>query len=286
MAASLKPYALTSLANLKEAAGITTSADDNLLVRQINAASARIAAYCSRRFYFGALTENLPGFGGPNLRLSLRPIFTTPSTVTLDGGVSFLASTDFGLADKEAGFLVRFASSQGGLLSWPWTAQLRPDIAQDMMPGTERSDLIQVGYVGGYLTQPQYDATPAWTSGAKTLGTIVKDSGSPYGVWAVVTAGTTAGSQPTWPASAARTAGVTVVVDGTVTWMFVDQQPTLPDDLDQACSDLANGYYVRRGADLEVSTESLGDASYTYGGDRGDMPEGVVETLNSYRLAL
>lgn len=287
MAAVLKPNALTSLANLKESAGITASTDDNLLIRLINAASARIERYCSRRFYFGGLTEGVAGFGATRLRLSLRPVLTTPSTVSIDAGATFLASSEFGLDDKEAGFVMRFAGTgYDGPINWPWTAKVRPDITQDIEPGTERDDLIQVTYVGGYLTQPQYDAVAAWPGAAQAVavGALAKDAQTPYGVWTVITAGVTGGSQPSWPST--RTAGVTIVLDGTATWMFVDNKPTLPDDLELACTDLALAAYLRRGSDLDIVSESLGDASVSYGTGRGEMPEGVIETLDSYRLAI
>lgn len=55
--ADISPYALTSLASVKEYLQITDTSKDNLLINTINRASSVIESYCDRKFKLRTHTE-------------------------------------------------------------------------------------------------------------------------------------------------------------------------------------------------------------------------------------
>lgn len=75
--ATLKTYALTTLADVKESLGIASSVTkyDNLIIRKINQATAAIEGYCGRRFKATNYTDELYNPSQHNqLVLRQRPI--------------------------------------------------------------------------------------------------------------------------------------------------------------------------------------------------------------------
>ncbi len=78
MSKAIYSYALASLAAVKDALGITSSDDDNLLTRQINAVTDYIESYCGRRFKDTTYTdEYYDGDGETDLILKQFPITDT-----------------------------------------------------------------------------------------------------------------------------------------------------------------------------------------------------------------
>jgi hypothetical protein len=85
--ATLKTYALTNLADVKESLGLPSSNTqyDNLIIRKINQATAMIENYCGRRFKAtNYIDEVYNGTQGDQLVLKQRPlIIDDTNTFTL-----------------------------------------------------------------------------------------------------------------------------------------------------------------------------------------------------------
>lgn len=99
--ATLKSYALTNLADVKESLGIAGSNTqyDNLIIRKINQATAMIENYCGRRFAATDYTDELYNATGTDqLVLKQRPIITLTSLKVRD---TPLNENDFETLDSE-----------------------------------------------------------------------------------------------------------------------------------------------------------------------------------------
>jgi hypothetical protein len=74
--ATINQYALTTLANVREALGFETteSGDDNLLINLINRVTVRIESYCGRKFKIREYTEYQDGESDPEVFLDNPPI--------------------------------------------------------------------------------------------------------------------------------------------------------------------------------------------------------------------
>lgn len=80
----MNAYALTTAARAKLYLGITTSADDNLIERLIDAISDSIEKYCERRFKQTAYSNELyDGSGGSDMVLKNYPVISS-ETFTLE----------------------------------------------------------------------------------------------------------------------------------------------------------------------------------------------------------
>lgn len=102
--ATLKVYALTNEADVKESLNIPSSNHtyDNLIIRKINQATAMIENYCGRRFKETTYTDeiyNAPGYD--QLVLKQRPI----SEVTLKARDTSLNEVDFETLDSNLFFV-------------------------------------------------------------------------------------------------------------------------------------------------------------------------------------
>jgi hypothetical protein len=89
--ATLKDYALTDLADVKESLKIPSSNHtyDNLIIRKINAATAMIETYCSRRFKATDYTdEEYNGTGTNQIVLRKRPVIGDATVSVRDSGLN------------------------------------------------------------------------------------------------------------------------------------------------------------------------------------------------------
>lgn len=154
---ALETRALTRLTTVKDELGITDSSKDARLERMIHAATDLAESECGRVFVYGAsITEKVRGFGTPQVVVARTPIVTITSVTEL--GTLLTASDYESLVDQQSGradsgIILR----KGGttvLGQWPWTAMRRPDIVQDLQPGTEALG-ITVVYAGGFVTPEQ-----------------------------------------------------------------------------------------------------------------------------------
>ena len=156
MAVSLTDSALCTLADLKTELGISGSGEDDTLKRMINAASAQIAGFCNRSFYYETgKVEYVAGYGTPYLRVSKYPLEAITSIVYLS---SFSGTTGSTISSND--YVIRERDKQSGRIfredGWLWTAAMLGGATYPAFPGTE-SPLYKVTYSGGYVTQQQDD---------------------------------------------------------------------------------------------------------------------------------
>ena len=116
MSASLKPYALTSLSDVKESLGLPSSTTkyDNLIIRKINQATAVIENYCGRRFKATDYENEIyNGSGIDQIVLKQRPLIVSEDhALTLKARDTALNEDDFTEVDSE----LIFADNESGVL--------------------------------------------------------------------------------------------------------------------------------------------------------------------------
>lgn len=135
--------ALTTVSQVETDLGITPDSETAKLEGLILDASELIANRVNRQFRKEEVTEQLAGLGTVRLLLSRTPIDTAETiTVTYDG--SEVDADTYEVEDANAGFL---RSIYG---TWNWDANALPNIAHDVLPGSERK-LYEVTYTGGYV---------------------------------------------------------------------------------------------------------------------------------------
>jgi hypothetical protein len=89
--ATLKTYALTELADVKESLNIASSNHtyDNLIIRKINSATAMIENYCGRRFKETAYVDEIYNASGTNqVVLKQRPYIGDVTLKARDSGLN------------------------------------------------------------------------------------------------------------------------------------------------------------------------------------------------------
>lgn len=144
---ALSAQALTTLAEVKTELMISGSSEDSYLERLIESASARIAGYCNRAFYWEAdIAEAVAGYGHNNLIVLRAPIVSISSITYSDSAVD---ADNYSVGDAEGGLIYR----KDG---WSWTASYRVSASPEKFPGSENKS-YEVIYSGGYVTQNQVD---------------------------------------------------------------------------------------------------------------------------------
>jgi len=142
---ALADNALTTLADLKTQLGISGATEDNELTRIINVASQTLENQIGRKLYYEAsISEDLGGYGTPQLALSRTPLVSITS-VTFDS--TTVPAADYETYSLDAGLIYR----PGG---WSWTTPTLGNITSDPFPGYERK-LYTVVYDGGWVTPQQ-----------------------------------------------------------------------------------------------------------------------------------
>jgi hypothetical protein len=143
---ALSQAALTTLARVKTALGISGSTEDSALETIIEGASAAAVNWCGRTFHReDDIEEKLPGYSSMFLSVSRCPIVSV-SSIEYDGAE--LDSSGYEIHDAGAGMIY-------GLSGWVWTnAWANAPIGDVPLPGTERK-LYTVTYNGGYVTPNQ-----------------------------------------------------------------------------------------------------------------------------------
>lgn len=268
---ALAANALVTYDTMKAELGLADDASQAVVERLIGAMSTRMEQAAERRFALQVASERhgVPP-GVMRVLLDMAPVVAFADLEQYGA----LTACDPFIEDAAAGFL----TSRSG---WPSTARSQPGIVRDPDPNQVVAD-VTLRVLGGWLTGPQYKAAGAWSLGAKAFGALLRTMEGQ--AWVVTVAGTTAGSEPSWPAG--PTAGDTLT-DGSVTWTFLGSAPTLPADLEQACIDAVTMAWARRGQNLEVTSESLGNASYSYAtgadGGRLSLPASTTDVLANYR---
>lgn len=126
---ALNPYALTSVARLKEFMGITTNTHDTILERIIDSMTEYVEQYCDRRFRLTSYNnEEYNGSGSSQLLLRNYPIntFTTlekRDTVKNENNWTAFETEDF-FVDTDIGIITLVSS-----LSTQWPRSTDPTSA-------------------------------------------------------------------------------------------------------------------------------------------------------------
>lgn len=155
--AVLLSYALTTVADVKESLGISSSdsTKDNLIIRKINQATEMIEKYTGRRFKADDYTEYLDATNTDELVLSQRPINSIASISRRD---SVDNENSFDAYDSEDYFF-----TAGSVDS-------RAGVIEGVFNFTGGRDRIKVVYNAGYTTIPSDIAEAAATLAAFLVG--------------------------------------------------------------------------------------------------------------------
>jgi hypothetical protein len=261
------PYALTSLANLKAWLGISTSTDDTVLESAIDRATARIESYVGRQILSRTYTEWRSGAGVDAIRLHQWPVSQisgvwtgayaalvvgsgdatdirasisinqetgTPAAVltrTTSAGVTTTTTLAFSTYTTTAALATAIGSTAGFTCTIGKnirTAQLRPRAAGDVVLATVTLFAADTASEYAY----DYDT-----------GRLAIDQSW----WAY------------WPLER----GIMPDAVKSVLVEYTAGYATVPDDIEQACIEVAAMMYRDRRRDAGLASESLGDYSYT-----------------------
>lgn len=244
---------LTTVALAKARLNISGSAEDANLAAWISEASDDFLLLTRRETLAHQQFRETQHLEDPTdmLVLACAPIEAGSISVTIDG----VTSTDWELQDYGAGLLWR----EDG-----W------DIDSDIVV-TYRAGWLVPGQIDDRENTTAYGAAGqiAWTRpSSPTL--------SPY-LFEATTAGTSGGSEPTWPTTLAGT-----VADDTVTWTA-----RAVEELPAGLSGLAIAAVqeLREGAPRNVVSERTGADSITFTRDGSDKySAGLVRAVRRYRL--
>lgn len=256
---ALNSNALTDYATVAADLGLSGSTDQSLIERFINVASGAISRFTMRDLeYQATVTESVALPGGPKLLLQRTPIVLVTSIVVTQGADP-IDPSEWYVYDAEVGIIWRDAG-------WPWSAQFRPDLnfTRDQMPGLENK-VGTVVYSGGYITSPQAYGAAAWPGAttAVVLGTLARPSAHTTQLWMATVAGTSGGTEPSWPSSPSVGATIT---DGGVTWTYqgtagstgsAGTAVTLPPELEEAAIITTKAMYRERKDNPNVTREGL-----------------------------
>lgn len=244
---------LTTVAAAKARLGITGSGEDANVAAWVTEASDDFLRITRRQtFALGQFREtHRPDQPVNVLPLACAPVESGSISVTIDG----TATTDWELADHGAGLLWR----EDG-----W------DIDSDIII-TYRAGWLVPGQIADRENTTTYGAAGqiAWTRPSDPRL-------SPY-LFEATTAGTSGGSEPTWPTTLGGT-----VTDDTVTWTA-----RAVEELPAGLSGLAIAAVkeLREGAPRYVAGERPGADSITYSWEGGDKySAALTRALKRYRL--
>jgi len=137
---------LTTVETLRSELGIIGTAEDALLSKLIDQASAMIETYCNRCFAKQKYRETIPGYGNVYLALSVRPVVSVES-VKEEGRVI----TDYSLDSPSSGLLYRRTG-------WGWNPGIAWNITWHIMANSELAN-YEVEYTAGYGLPGEPDRT-------------------------------------------------------------------------------------------------------------------------------
>ncbi len=279
-------YALTSLSNLKSWMGITASTDDAVLEKAIDRATARIESYIGRQVMSRTYAEWRNGCGVDTIRLHQWPVTQVTNVWTGNKAAIVIGATSGYLrasvsVNQETGTpaLVTTTTSTAGV-----TSSTSHDFAS--LPTT--SDLV----TGGILTVPGF--TASLTTNLRSVQ--LRPRAGADAVLATVTlfAADTASEytydydtgrlsiDPSWWAQWPMDRGTMPDAVKSVLVEYTAGYATVPDDLEQACIEIAAMMYRDRRRDSGLASESLGDYSYTRA-NRAEMDTTMASLLADWR---
>jgi hypothetical protein len=303
---ALRANALTTLARLKTALGISGSSYDDYLSRLINAVSQYIENQVGRKLYYQTVTEEeIRGEGQKRMYVEVTPLILITSITYDDADI---ATANYEIVDADTGAI---GYKYG---NWNWSADAIENILSDIYPGSERK-LYKVTYVGGYVTPKvavaatitgsqagdftfAIDATLTITTeyGATTVS-IGAGTYTAAEIVALIEAAVVANYDEITP-SVYNTSYVRIAHDeyyaenvitlsgtacatlGLATTQAAGTR-TLPADLEQLCIDLCAMKYARMGSDPTIKSERLMSYAVTYG--FSELPLEMQTTINAHK---
>tara|TARA_Y100001973_G_scaffold99469_1_gene158735 strand:- start:112 stop:978 length:867 start_codon:yes stop_codon:yes gene_type:complete len=280
-------YALTTLANLKTWLGIGDSGSDGFLENLIDRTSDYLESLCDRKFKARDFVEWYDGDGTNRLQLDQWPVV---KVYRVGYGVSDALSISGNVAgDISASVMVRHdnvsvnrIASNGTVTNtdFAYSSYKTTDTlasAINSTTGFSATSAVNTSVkwlhpVGGVdVVDTTYTVT--YASDSESEYRIDHDSGSVY-----------LRSSPHWYQTN------TDVLEaqrfpGTKRSILVEYKAgyeTLPDDVEQACIEVAAALYSRKDVDDNLASESLGDYSYSIR-PPADVMESAMRMLAPYR---
>lgn len=277
-------YALTTLSNLKNWIGITSVDDDVLLEDGIDRATAIIESYCDRRFKSRTYYEWCDGGGEKTLTVKNRPI-TAVNTVSFGSKHAMTVSSDTSSTD-----VLATISNDGDELRLHKVASdgtTTTDTLAFSTYATTSALVTQINFsVSGWsasLAANAYSRAIYRFAGRGILdvtGTIEVAYDNMSGYRVDFDSGEINIGQDAYPTEFIQhkfpRGFQPVFVE------YVAGYSTIPADLEQVCIEIAADLYRERKQDKTITSESLGDYSYTQAGV-SELLAGRVEKLGQYR---
>ncbi len=277
---SAKSTRLTTLEDVKESVGITTSDDDNLINKYIDRVSRTIEGWTRRRFAREKVTEARDSHNNFRMMLSRLPIVELEE-VRFDGGT--IALNEFKIEDEEAGFVVRDNNFFTG------TQRLITFIHVETLPPRGEREW-EFDYTAGWLladdnicSETDISASAADNSyNSTTTEFPILVAGDTFEV-----EGFTDNSLNGKKTVVSRTVNKIIVSETLVTEAA---GPTiditvrnLPEDIEQAAIESVKSWYKRKKCDDGIESERIGDWQVKYK-PTGVLVDSAEELLWRYRL--
>ena len=280
------PYALTSLASLKSWIGISASTDDAVLEKAIDRATARIESYIGRQVMSRTYAEWRSGSGVDTIRLHQWPV--TQVTNVFTGNYAALVVSSADPTDIRASVTVNQETGTNAVV-----------LTRTQSNGTTTTTSLALGT---YTTTAALATAIGSTAGfacslGKNLRTVqLRPRAGADAVLATVTlfAADTASEytydydtarlsiDPSWWAQWPMDRGTMPDAVKSVLVEYTAGYATVPDDLEQACIEVAAMMYRDRRRDSGLASESLGDYSYTRA-NRAEMDTTMASLLADWR---
>jgi hypothetical protein len=283
------PYALTSLANLKEYLGITGTGSDALLEKCIDRATARIEVYCGRKLKARNFAEWRNGCGSEEIRLYQYPVQSVtnvwtgnysalvisaltqnyirasvgvnqetdnPSltlTATADDGTTVTDTIKFSITPTTADLEIQIKNTP------PFTCSLGKNLrCVQLRPRAGADAILQTVTLFAADTASEY--TYDFDTGRLTIDASW---------WA------------NWPLEKGLmpNAAKSVLIE------YRGGYETIPADMEQCCIEVAAMVFRDRVRDKSLVTERLGDYSYSRAAPAGEvMGSSILAIMEEYLL--
>ena len=260
-------YALTSLANLKSWLGITASTDDAVLEKAIDRATARIESFIGRQILSRSYTEWRSGAGVDTIRLHQYPV--TQVTNVWTGAYAALVVSSSTASDLRASVSVNQETGTNACVLTRTDSSgtsTTTNLALATYPTTS-SLATAIGSTTGYsctlgknIRSVQLRPRAGGDTVLSTVTLFAADTASEYTY--DYDTGRLSIDQSWW-AYWPLDRGVMPDAMKSVLVEYTAGYATVPDDVEQACIEVAAMMYRDRKRDSGLQSESLGDYSYT-----------------------
>ena len=260
-------YALTSLANLKAWMGITASTDDTVLESAIDRATARIESYVGRQILSRSYAEWRSGAGVDAIRLHQWPVSQVTGVWT--GAYAALVVSSADATDLRASISVNQETGNNAVILTRTTSAgvtTTTTLSFATYP-TTAALATAIGSTAGFactlgknIRSVQLRPRAAGDVVLATVTLFAADTASEY------TYDYDTGRlmiDQSWWAYWPMDRGIMPDAVKSVCVEYTAGYATVPDDIEQACIEIAAMMYRDRKRDSGLQSESLGDYSYT-----------------------